>query len=343
MAELTAFGWCLIALASGFGFVVLILLLRSFRIVRQAEVIVVERLGKYHRTMDSGLRILLPIIEKPRHVNWRYRDSVGRSYFRDVYRIPLRETVYDFLPQNVITRDNVITEINGLLYFQITDPMRAVYEIEDLPLAIEKLTQTSLRNICGEMDLDEMLTSRDVINTKLKAILDEASDKWGVKVNRVEIQDIRPPDDILEAMEKQMRAERERRAVVLDAEGAKQSAILRAEGEREANIRRAEGTKEAAILEAEGEAQARMKVADAEAKALNMVGKALAEVSDPAQYLVAVRYIDTLKEITSGQGNKLVFMPYEAQGLISTVGSLKALFEEGGGPSAPAGKGKAKS
>lgn len=317
--------------------ILFILVLRSFRIVRQAEAIVVERLGKYNRVMDSGLRILIPIVDKPRHVSWRYRDVGGRPYFRDVYRIPLRETVYDFQPQNVITRDNVITEINGILYFQITDPVSAIYEVENLPLAIEKLTQTSLRNICGEMDLDEMLTSRDVINTKLKAILDEASDKWGVKVNRVEIQDISPPEDILQAMEKQMRAERERRAVVLEAEGAKQSAILRAEGEREAKIRRAEGDKEAAILEAEGEAQARLKVADAEAKALKMVGQALAAVSDPAQYLVAVRYIDALKDITSGHGNKLVFMPYEAQGLIATVGSLRALFEEGAG--AP-GKGK---
>jgi regulator of protease activity HflC (stomatin/prohibitin superfamily) len=331
MLELTAFGWCAFLAAAAVGFVIFLIIMRSFRIVRQAEALVVERLGRYNRTMDSGLRLLIPFLEKPRHVNWRYRDLQGRAYFRDVYRIPLRETVYDFQPQNVITRDNVITEINGLLYFQITDPVSAIYEVENLPVAIEKLTQTSLRNICGEMDLDEMLTSRDVINTKLKAILDEASDKWGVKVNRVEIQDISPPGDILQAMEKQMRAERERRAVVLEAEGAKQSAVLRAEGEREARIRRAEGEKKAAILGAEGEAQARLKVADAEAQALQMVGKALAKVSDPAQYLVAVRYIEALKDITSGAGNKLVFMPYEAQGLIASVGALKELFTEGGG------------
>jgi regulator of protease activity HflC (stomatin/prohibitin superfamily) len=329
MAELSAGGWCVAVFGAALALAVFTGLLRSLRIVRQAEAIVVERLGRYNRTIDSGLRLLIPFVERPRHVNWRFRDARGIAYFKDVYRIPLRETVYDFEPQTVITKDNVNTQINGLLYFQITDSVRAIYEVENLPLAIEKLTQTSLRNICGEMDLDEMLTSRDVINTKLKTILDEASDKWGVKVNRVEILDISPPADIRAAMEKQMRAERERRAVVLEAEGAKQSAVLRAEGEREAKIRRAEGTKEAAILEAEGEAQARLKVADAEAKALKAVGGALADVGDPAQYLVAVRYVDALKEITSGQSNKLIFMPYETQGLISTVGALKALFEEG--------------
>jgi len=236
--------------------------------------------------------------------------------------------VYDFPRQNVITKDNVAIEINALLYFQITDPVKAVYEIANLPDAIEKLTQTTLRNVIGELDLDETLASRDTINAKLRAILDEATDKWGVKVNRVELQDINPPKDIKEAMEKQMRAERDRRAAILEAEGLKRSKILEAEGFREAEINKAEGEKKAKILTAEGEAEARIKVAQAEAEAIMKITKTIsASKGDPANYLIAVRYIEALKEMVSGKENKVVYLPYEATGILSSIGGIKDMLE----------------
>jgi len=206
---------------------VLIFTISGLKIVQQSETIIIERLGRYNRTLKSGINIIWPIIDKPRDITWRYViDAIdGRKYvkFRTKSRIDLRETVYDFPRQNVITKDNVGVEINALLYFQIMDPVKAIYEIENLPDAIEKLTQTTLRNVIGELELDETLTSRDTINNKLRLILDEASNKWGVKVNRVELQDINPPEDIRQAMEKQMRAERDRRANILEAEGLKRA------------------------------------------------------------------------------------------------------------------------
>jgi regulator of protease activity HflC (stomatin/prohibitin superfamily) len=195
------------------------------------------------------------------------------------------------------------------------DPVRAVYEIANLPQAIEKLTQTSLRNVIGEMDLDDTLSSRDTINSKLQEILDDATNKWGVKVNRVELQDINPPMDIREAMEKQMRAERDKRATILEAEGTKQSQVLEAEGERQADITRAEG-----------EAQARIAVAQAEAEAIKVVTEAIQNTGDPVNYLVAMKYLETLKEMTSGQDNKVVYIPYEATGVLSSVGGIKDLL-----------------
>ena len=204
--------------------------LQGIKIVQQSETVIVERLGKYNSTLKSGLNIIIPFIDRPRQIIWRYTSEgpMGNSIVKYVKenRIDLRETVYDFPKQNVITRDNIVTEINALIYFQIMDPVRAVYEIANLPQAIEKLTQTSLRNVIGEMDLDDTLSSRDTINTKLQEILDDATNKWGVKVNRVELQDINPPMDIREAMEKQMRAERDKRATILEAEGFKQSEVL---------------------------------------------------------------------------------------------------------------------
>jgi regulator of protease activity HflC (stomatin/prohibitin superfamily) len=218
---------------------------------------VIERLGKYHRILQSGVNILWPFFDKPRRIQWRFTatDINGQKIIRtsDIERIDLRETVYDFPRQNVITKDNVTMTIDTILYFQITDPVRTVYEIANLPDAIEKLTQTTLRNVIGDLDLDQTLTSRDTINAKLRSILDDASDKWGVKVNRVELQDIAPPPDIKGAMEKQMRAERDRRAAILEAEGQKTSAVLVAEGNKEAEIARAEGEKRATVLVAEGQ------------------------------------------------------------------------------------------
>ena len=229
----------------------------------------------------------------------------------------------------MITRDNVTTEINALLYFQITDPKKAVYEIDNLPNAIEKLTQTSLRNVIGELELDETLTSRDTINTKLQAILDDATNKWGVKVNRVELQDITPPESVRVAMEKQMQAERNRRAEILNAEGEKQSLILRSEGEKASQINKAEARKQSEILRAEGDAQAIILNAQAEADAIRRVAEAVAVgKTDPAAYMLAMKYIDTLREMTTGKDNKTVYIPYEASSVLSSLGSIRTLFND---------------
>ena len=267
-------------------------------IVQQAEVVIVERLGKYERTLESGLNYIIPILEAPRGINWKVTqraiDGSTYSYIKKKTKIDLRESVYDFPRQTVITKDNVSISINALLYFQIVDAKSAVYEIQNLPEAIEKLTQTTLRNLVGQLDLDETLVSRDKINNELRAILDEATNKWGVKVNRVELQDIIPPTDIQSAMEKQMKAERDRRAAILEAEGLKKSAILKAEGQKEAAINQAEGEKQAAILRAEGIAQARVIEADAEKEAIGRIITALADKGKPDQYLVAMKYLETM-------------------------------------------------
>jgi regulator of protease activity HflC (stomatin/prohibitin superfamily) len=311
---------------------VIVLMMKGVVIIKQAEVMVIERLGKYKGTLSSGINIIIPVLDRARDIEWRYRKEGpgGQSFIvkKMVTRIDLRETVYDFPRQNVITKDNVVTEINALLYFQITDPTRVVYEIANLPMAIEKLTQTTLRNVVGELDLDEVLSSRDTINTKMRGILDVATDKWGVKVNRVELQDINPPKEIRHAMEKQMRAERDRRASILEAEGSKAAAVLEAEGSREAKVLEAEGSKQAAILRADGEAQARIQVAQAEAQAVAVVTKAVASSGgDPINYLIGVRYLETLKEMVSGQDNKVIYMPYEATGVLSSVGGIKDMLE----------------
>ena len=299
-------------------------------IVQQAEVVIVERLGKYERTLESGLNYIVPILEAPRGINWKVTqraiDGTTYSYIKEKTKIDLRESVYDFPRQTVITKDNVSISINALLYFQIVDAKSAVYEIQNLPEAIEKLTQTTLRNLVGQLDLDETLVSRDKINNELRAILDEATNKWGVKVNRVELQDIIPPSDIQSAMEKQMKAERDRRAAILEAEGLKKSAILKAEGQKEAAINQAEGEKQAAILKAEGIAQARVIEADAEKEAIGRIINALADKGKPDQYLVAMKYLETMQAITSGENNKIVYMPYEATGILSSVDGIKEMF-----------------
>ncbi len=312
---------------------VLFIVAKGIRIVQQSEAMVVERLGKYHSTLTAGINIIIPIIDRPREIVFRFTRDLpdGNKYVQFVKkaRIDLRETVYDFPRQNVITRDNVMTEINALLYFQIMDPVKAMYEIENLPMAIEKLTQTTLRNVIGELDLDETLTSRDTINAKLRAILDDASNKWGVKVNRVELQDINPPRDIREAMEKQMRAERDKRAQIIDAEGSKRAAILTAEGVRDAAVSQAEGEKNAQILRAEGEAQARIRIAQGEAEAIRLVTAAIeGSKADPANYLIAMKYIQALEQmVTEGEGNRTVFMPYEATGVLSSVGGIREMLD----------------
>ncbi|MDO4214818.1 MAG: stomatin-like protein, partial [Bacteroidales bacterium] len=241
--------------------------------------------------------------------------------------IDLREQVYDFDKQNVITKDNVQTEINALLYFQIVDPFKSVYEISNLPNAIEKLTQTTLRNIIGELELDQTLTSRDTINTKLRAVLDEATDKWGVKVNRVELQDITPPASVLQAMEKQMQAERNKRATILTSEGQKAAAILKSEGEKTATINQAEAAKQMAILNAEGEAQARIRKAEAEAIAIEKITQAVGQSTNPANYLLAQKYIAMMQDLADGDKTKTVYLPYEATNLLGSIGGIKDLFK----------------
>lgn len=303
----------------------------GLKIVQQSQTMLIERLGKYYKTLNSGVNIIIPFIDKPRPMRWRYTFPIqgGESIIRfsDVKRIDLRETVYDFPRQSVITRDNVVTEINAILYFQIVDPMRAMYEISNLPDAIEKLTQTSLRNVIGEMDLDETLTSRDTINNKLRVILDEATNKWGVKVNRVELQDINPPRDIRDAMEKQMRAERDKRAQILQAEGQKEALIRQSEGKMQESINHAEGERQAQVLRAKAVAQAQILTAEAEAKAIRMISDAVGITSNPVQYLIAMRYLETLKEMTSGQNNKTVYLPYEASGVLSALGGIKDIVK----------------
>ncbi len=302
---------------------VVVIALKSVIIVSQSETRIVERLGRYHATLDPGIRVVVPFIDKCKDMivlkNGRYAMSDA---------IDLREQVYDFPKQNVITKDNVMTEINALLYFQIMDPFKAVYEISNLPNAIEKLTQTTLRNIIGELELDETLTSRDTINTKLRAVLDDATDKWGVKVNRVELQDITPPASVLAAMEKQMQAERNKRATILNSEGQKASEVLQSEGEKLAIINRAEAAKQEAILNAEGEAQARIRKAEAEAIAINKITEAVGKSTNPANYLLAQKYIQMLEQVASGDKNKTVYLPYEATNLLGSLGGIKELFND---------------
>ena len=312
---------------------ILVFAVLGIKVIRHSETMIIERLGRYHRTMQSGLNIIWPIIDRPRPMLWRYLENGpnGRVILinRLTARIDLREAVYDFPRQNVITKDNVGLEINALVYFQINDSMRAVYEINNLPDAIEKLTQTTLRNIIGELDFDDCLASRDIINKKLGIILDEATHKWGVKVNRVEIQDITPPADITAAMEKQMRAERDRRAMMLVAEGAKGAKILEAEGIKEAEINTAEGNKQSSILRAEGEAQALERIATAEAAVIEKIKTALpGNPQDSTNYIVALRYLESLKSMTSGKDNKVIYMPYEASGILGSLGGIAQMLEK---------------
>ena len=312
--------------------VAIVILFKSVYLVHQAEVIVIESFGKYEKTLLPGIHFIIPFMEVPHRSRWTYVVADGRKYYRFSkvsYRIDLREAVYDFPKQNVITKDNVTMEINALLYYQITDPKAAVYEVVNLPEAIEKLTQTTLRNVIGSMDLDETLVSRDQINERLTQILDEATDKWGVKVNRVELQEVNPPQDIRIAMEKQMRAERDRRATILEAEGKKRSAILEAEGSRQAAILAAEGSAQAKIMEAQGEAEARLKVTQAEAQAIDFIKNIVPE-GDPLPYMIATQYIKVLPEMTKGRNDKLIIIPYEAKQLVGSLSAMKKIFESVG-------------
>lgn len=308
-----------------------IFIAKSIYLVRQSEVMVIEKFGKFSRILHPGIHFVIPFVETPHVVTWTFiYQGEGKRYYRvtkQVTRIDMREAVYDFPKQNVITKDNVTMEINALLYYQITDPKAAMYEVYDLAEAIEKLTQTTLRNVIGSLDLDESLVSRDQINEKLRIILDEATDKWGVKVNRVELQEVNPPADIRQAMEKQMRAERDRRAVILEAEGKKRAAILQAEGAQEAAVLDARGEAESKAIRAQGEADARLKIVEAEAKAIEMIQKAVPG-ADPLPYMIALNYIKMMPELTAGKNDKLVLVPYEASSLAGSLTAMKKMFEE---------------
>lgn len=308
-----------------FGFIAIVLLViaaKTIRIVPQATVMLVERLGRFDKVASSGLNILVPFLDKPRAVYWTNTRPGMTS-------IDLREQYIDLPPQPVITRDNVTIHVDSVVYWQITDPIKAVYEINDLVGSIVQLTITGMRAVVGEMDLDHTLSQRDQINSKLRIILDEATDKWGVKVTRVDVKNINPPEDVRVTMEKQMTAERNRRALVLQAEGDRQAAITRAEGEKQAAVTRAEGEKQSAILAAEGAAQARLRNAEAESEALGRIAQALTD-GDPGQYLITMRYIESLRDMTRTNNSKVIFMPVETSAMLSSIGAIKEVLSQTG-------------
>jgi len=309
-----------------FGIIIILILVfviivaaASIKVVKQSEVKIIERFGKYSFTAEAGLNIILPFVDKVRAV------------------VSLKQQTMDVTPQSVITKDNVTITIDTVVFYQIMDPVKAVYEIESLQKGIAYIAITTIRDIVGKMDLDATFSSREAINSQLRDVLDEATDKWGCKVDRVEIKDIKPPADIRDAMEKQMNAERNKRAVILEAEGKrqaditlaegnKQSTILNAEAERESSIRKAQGLRESKILEAEGNAEAIKKVAEAKAEEIKMVYGAIME-SKPDDKLVALKSLEALKDISNGTANK-VFIPFDATKAMGALGALSEINEK---------------
>ncbi len=285
----------------------MVLVFKTVKIVPQKQVMIVERLGRFHKAAEAGLNIILP-----------FMDSVRAT-------LDLREMITPIEPQSVISRDNVTMEVDAVIYFVIMDPVRATYEVQNLRWGIEQLTLSALRNVIGSLDLDHTLSSRDTINTQIRAALDISTQPWGIKVLRVELKNINPPTEIKLTMEKQMTAELTRRAVVTTAEGEKASAILRAEGEKQSRITSAEGEKQSAILSAEGQAEAKLKVAGAEAQAIQLISQAIGSLGNPTQYLIAQKYLESLNLIARN-ANKTVFLPYEASGVMGSLGGLKELL-----------------
>src|SRR2546421_3799481 len=315
-------GFLLLFLLGFLGLFLLIVAVKTIKIVPQATVMLIERLGRFSRVASSGLNIIVPFFDRPRAVFWTNTRGGLTS-------IDLREQYIDLPPQPVITRDNVTIHVDSVVYWQITDPVKAVYEMNDLVGGIVQLTITGMRAVMGDMDLDHTLSQRDQINAKLRIILDEATDKWGVKVTRVDVKNINPPEDVRITMEKQMTAERNRRALVLQAEGDRQAAITRAEGEKQAAVTRAEGEKQSAILQAEGAAQARLRHAEAESEAIARVAQAIPG-GDPGQYLITTRYIDSLRDMTRTNNSKVIFMPIETSAMLSSVGAIKEVLSQTG-------------
>jgi regulator of protease activity HflC (stomatin/prohibitin superfamily) len=313
----------MLVIALVFTVLILVLIIKGLMIIQQSEAVVIERLGSYNKTLTPGVNWIIPFVDKPRSIKVRRYQAIGGenvAVVQEETRIDRRETVLDFPGQSVITADNVSVTVNGALYFQVIDPERAVYQTENLIQAIEILAKTSLRSEMGKMELDKLFESRQEINDKLQLVMDEAGNKWGVKVTRVEIQDILIPTEVEDAMRKQMAAERERRALVLRASGEREAAIAKAEGEKRSSILVAEGSKEAAILMAEGQRQAIDQVLAA--------GNEKLEPQLVVGYLLGLEYLKTLPEI--GKEGDRIFLPYEASSVLGAVGSIEALLK---GPS----------
>ncbi|MBC7901718.1 MAG: SPFH/Band 7/PHB domain protein [Saprospiraceae bacterium] len=305
------------------GIALLTVAWKTIKIVPQSSVLLIERLGRFHRVASSGLNIIVPFFESPRSFYWTNVRPGTTS-------IDLREQFIDLPPQPVITRDNVTIAVDSVVYWQITDPIKSVYEVNDLVGGLVQMTITGMRSVMGEMDLDHTLSNRDQINAKLRLILDEATDKWGVKVTRVDVKNINPPEDVRITMEKQMTAERNRRALILTAEGDKQAAITRAEGEKQASVTRSEGEKESAILAADGAAQARLKAASADAQAIAQISQIIGNAEQTTQYLLTSRYIESLRDMTRTQNAKVIFMPMETSSMLSSIGAIKEVLSETG-------------
>ena len=300
------------------AFVLFVVVVSGVKIIRPYERGLVERLGKYRDTVEPGLRIIVPFIER-------------------MERVDMRERVVDVPPQEVITSDNVVVSVDAVIYYEATDPQRLVYNVVDFYLAVSKLAQTNLRNVVGDMQLDEALTSRDTINTRLRDILDDATDKWGTRVVRVEIQRIDPPADVMSAMHEQMKAERTRRAVVTQAQGEREAAITRAEGEKQAVILSAEGHKQSAILQAQGDADATRTAADAErfrqvavaegeADAIRSVYQAIHD-GDPSPDLIAIKYLESLTAVADGRATK-IFLPTDSSAMLGALAGIRELFDQ---------------
>ena len=286
--------------------VALIIVIKAIVIVRQGSNAIIERLGKFARVLKPGLHFVVPIIESVRSI------------------VDMREQVWDYPPQSVITKDNVPTNVDTVMYYYILDPVKSVYEVRNLSEGMLKLTMTAVRNIIGSLTLDELLTSREQINEKLRVIVDEATDPWGVKVTRVELKTIAPPEEILEAMTKQMKAERTKRALILEAEGIKESEIRKAEGDQQAKILRAEAQKQEKILLAAGEAIAILNIAKAQAEAVKVYYSAIHE-GNPTNDLIAIKYLEALEKISENPSNK-IYIPYESSALMGSIGAIKELF-----------------
>jgi regulator of protease activity HflC (stomatin/prohibitin superfamily) len=295
-----------------FALVLIVVVSTGTKIIRPYQKGIIERLGKYQRTADSGLTILIPYLEK-------------------VIKVDMREQVVDVPPQAVITKDNVAVEVDAVVYYEITDPVKVQYNISNFYLAATKLAQTNLRNLVGDLALDETLTSREKINNTLRQVLDDATDKWGARVTRVELQRIEPPKDVTEAMHRQMKAERERRAVILEAEGTKTAAILKAEGQKQAQILQAEGQAEAIKRVADADKYQKLTVAQGEAQAVEVVFDAIHK-GNPTNDLIAIKYLEALQKIADGQATK-IFLPLETSGILGSIGGISELLKaKGDGP-----------
>ncbi|MDH4117444.1 MAG: SPFH/Band 7/PHB domain protein [Acidimicrobiia bacterium] len=305
----------LLALFAVLFILLVVVLAASIKIVRPFEKGLVETLGRYNKTVDSGLRLIMPFIQT-------------------LAKVDMREQVVDVPPQEVITRDNVVVTVDAVIYYEATDPVKLKYNVGNFVLAVTKLAQTNLRNVVGDLDLDAALTSREVINTKLREILDDATDKWGTRVVRVEIQRIEPPADVTEAMHRQMKAERDRRAVVTEAEGEKTARILRAEGVKESNILEAEGQAEAIKRVADADRYQKLTVAEGEAQAITTVYGAIHE-GDPTPDLITIKYLEALQGVANGKATK-IFLPLDTSGVLGSVAAIGELFKEGNGGAASA-------